>query len=64
METRDTFVIILFRDPVRSAEPRGLLRHVATSHEATFRTLEELNSLLREPIEDWETCPDERDSRP
>ncbi len=64
MGFRETFVIILFRDPARSIEPRGRLRHVATNREATFKSLEELNSLLREPIQDWETHRDEKNSQP
>jgi len=47
METLETFVVTLFCDPQRSAEPRGRLRHVASNQEATFKSLEELNRLLR-----------------
>ncbi|RLC86638.1 MAG: hypothetical protein DRI79_09765 [Chloroflexi bacterium] len=46
METRETFVVTLFYDPRRSAEPRGRLRHIASNREATFKNLEELIHLL------------------
>ena len=48
METLETFVVTLFCDPQRSAEPRGRLRHVASNQEATFKSLGELIGLLRE----------------
>jgi len=47
METRETFIVTLFCDPRRNAEPSGRLRHVASSQEATFRALDELTALLR-----------------
>ena len=47
METRDTFVVTLFRDPGRSTELRGRVRHVTSSREATFRNLQELSKLLK-----------------
>nr|HID13064.1 hypothetical protein [Anaerolineae bacterium] len=48
MDYRETFVLTLFCDPQRSAEPRGRLRHVASNREATFKSLKELTDLLRE----------------
>lgn len=46
METHDTFIVTLFRDPQRSAEPRGRIRHVASGREHTFVNLSELTRLL------------------
>jgi len=48
MESRETFVVTLFRDPQRSSEPWGRLRHVASNKKFTFKDLEELRSLLHE----------------
>ena len=47
METRETFVVTLFCDPQRSAEPGGRLLHVASNQKTTFKDLQELNHLLR-----------------
>lgn len=52
METRETFVITVFRDPERSIQLRGRVRHVISRREATFRNLQELSELLQMTFDD------------
>jgi hypothetical protein len=60
MDHRETFVLTLFCDPQRSADPRGRLRHVASNREATFKSLEELTGLLRQFVIDEEETRDDK----
>jgi len=64
MDYQETFVLTLFCDLQRSAEPRGRLRHVSSNWEATFKNLEELTGLLRQFVMDGkeEQNHDERDT--
>ncbi|MEA3396339.1 MAG: hypothetical protein U9R05_02650 [Chloroflexota bacterium] len=63
MDHRETFVLTLFCDPQRSAEPRGRLRHIANNKEATFKSLEELARLLRRfAIDEKETRDDKQET--
>ena len=52
METRETFIITLFRDPQRSKQPRGRVRHVASGREATFQALVDLLDVLPALMDD------------
>lgn len=60
MDHRETFVLTLFCDPQRSADPRGRLRHVASNREATFKSLEELTGLLRQFVINEEETRDDK----
>lgn len=47
MRNRETFIVTLFRDPERTTEIRGRLRHIISNRGGIFKDMEELDTLFR-----------------